>query len=64
MCYTVASELELKVVTDSPHEVGGLPSFKSFDDAVEHVKRIQHLYLDHLNIYKMVPVATYRGKAV
>ena len=62
MYYTVATELEAQVIAESKE--CGLPSFKSFDDAVEYARSIQHLYLDHLNIYKMVPVATYRGKAV
>lgn len=62
MYYTVATELELQTVAESKE--CGLPSFKSFEDAVDYVKSIQHLYLDHLNIYKMVAVATYRGKAV
>lgn len=62
MYYTVGTEFELQVVAESKE--CGLPSFKSFDDAVDYVKSIQHLYTEHLNIYKMVPVATYRGRAV
>lgn len=62
MYYTVGTELELQTVAESKE--CGLPAFKSFDDAVDYVKNIQHLYLDHLSIYKMVATATYKGKAV
>jgi hypothetical protein len=60
--YTVAADFELRLSSEVPVECNPLPVFSSQEDATEFVKKIQPYYSTHISVYKIVEVATYRGK--
>lgn len=60
--YTVAADFELKLSSEVPVECNPLPVFSSQEAATEFVKKIQPYYSTHISVYKIVEVATYRGK--